>query len=108
MGKGDYLGEFEQLVLLALVRLGDNAYGKTIYEEIETRTGRAASLGSIYATLERLENKGYVSSRLGEATPLRGGRPKRFFRIEGAGARALKRAHEMISQMWEGLAHVAR
>jgi len=105
MAKGDYLGEFEQIVLLALLRLRDNAYGMTIRREILKRTGREVSIGAVYATLDRLEQKGYVSSRQGEATPERGGRAKRYFRIEAPGRRALNSSRETIARMG-GLAHV--
>ena len=74
MSKGDHLGEFELLVLSALLRLGDDAYGVAIRAEIEERAGRNASIGAVYATLERLEKKGLIRSRMGEATPERGGR----------------------------------
>jgi PadR family transcriptional regulator, regulatory protein PadR len=103
MAKGDYLGEFEQIILLALLRLRDNAYGMTIRREILKRTGRQVSIGAVYATLERLERKGYVSSRQGDATPERGGRAKRFFKIDADGAAALKESQEQLSKMAYGL-----
>jgi len=83
------LGKFEEIVLLAILRLHQNAYGVSIRREIETETGRTTSVGAVYTTLERLEKKGYISSRQGEATAERGGRAKRYFEIEGAGAEAL-------------------
>jgi len=104
MSKGEYLGEFEQLVLLALLRLGENAYGMTIRREIQDKTGRHVSLGAVYTTLNRLEEKGYVSSWVGEPTPERGGRAKRFFKINAAGARALKQAHDTYLILANGLA----
>jgi DNA-binding PadR family transcriptional regulator len=103
MPKGAYLGEFEQHVLAALLRLRGNAYGVTIRREIMERTGRDVAVGAIYATLDRLEAKGYVSSRLGEATPERGGRAKRYFEIEAPGERALNEAWRMMDAMSEGL-----
>ena len=103
MGKGDYLGEFEHIVLLALLRLGSNAYGVTIRQEIESRTERRASIGAIYSTLTRLEQKGFVSSRVGEPTAERGGRAKKFFKIEAPGQRALAQTHQTISSMADGL-----
>ena len=106
MPKGAYLGEFEQHVMAALLRLRNNAYGVTIRREIMERTGRDVAVGAIYATLDRLEAKGYVSSRLGESTPERGGRAKRFFRIEAPGERALGEAYRMSDQMRTGLAPV--
>jgi DNA-binding PadR family transcriptional regulator len=95
------LGEFEQIVLLALVRLGDAAYGVTILREIELRTGRRASLGAIYTTLARLAAKGYVAHRLGEPTPERGGRRKKFYRLEPRGARVLAHSVEALANMIE-------
>jgi PadR family transcriptional regulator PadR len=106
MPKGTYLGEFEQHVLAALLRLRGNAYGVTIRREIMERTGRDVAVGAIYATLDRLEAKGYVSSRIGEATPERGGRAKRYFDIEAPGAHALERSWRMIDRMRDGLAPV--
>ena len=103
MAKGDYLGEFEQLVLAALLRLGSNAYGMAVRREIEQRTGRLVSIGAVYTTLERLEVKGYVGSVTGEPTPERGGRAKRFFRIEASGRLALRRAQDALGKMMEGL-----
>ena len=93
----------EHIVLLALVRLKGNAYGMTVRREIETRTGRNISIGAIYATLERLEAKGYVSSFLGEATAERGGRAKRLFRMEPGGEAALRGSQEAIRRMTIGL-----
>ena len=101
--KGTYLGEFEHIVLLALLRLGKQAYGMRIRQEIEQRTGRSVAIGAVYATLDRMEAKGYVSSRLGEPTAERGGRAKRFFRIEAEGAEALKRSEEALSRMRLGV-----
>lgn len=103
MGKGDYLGEFEQLVLLALVRLRDNAYGMTIRRELEERAERSVSIGSVYATLDRLEEKGFVSSRPGDATPERGGRAKRYFKVTAAGFVALNEAKQRLTRMWHGM-----
>jgi PadR family transcriptional regulator PadR len=103
MAKGDYLGEFEQIILLALLRLRNNAYGMTIRREILKRTGRQVSIGAVYATLDRLEQKGYVSSRQGEPTLERGGRAKRFFKIEADGAAALRESQEQMSKMAHGL-----
>jgi DNA-binding PadR family transcriptional regulator len=101
----DQLGRFEELVLLALVRLRENAYGVTIRREIAERTGRDVSFGAVYTTLERLQTKGYVSSRIGEPTPERGGRAKRYFRIEAPGIRALNETRETVVRMG-GLVHV--
>ncbi len=106
MGKGDHLGEFEQIVLLAVLRLGKNAYGVTILEEIEKRTGRAVMIGAVYATLDRLEAKRYISSKIGDPTPERGGRAKRFFKITAQGSAALERSREILASMWAGLGPV--
>jgi len=103
MAKGDYLGEFEQIVLVALLRLGTTAYGMAVRREIEQRTGRRVSIGAVYATLERLEGKGYASSFAGEPTAARGGRAKRFFRIEADGQRALRESQEAMQRMMTGL-----
>ena len=99
----DYLGEFEHIVILALLRLEDRAYGVTVRQEIERRTRREVSIGAVYATLERLEAKGYVKSHRSEPTPERGGRSKRFFRVTGKGAAALGRTHRALRNMTEGL-----
>lgn len=99
----DHLGEFEQLVMLALLRLDDNAYGVTVREELAKRAGRDVAMGALYTTFDRLEKKGYVSSRVGEPTAVRGGRRKKFYRLELAGQRALGRSYETLSRMTEGL-----
>lgn len=85
----DYIGEFEEMVLLAIFSLKDNAYGVPIREALEEATGRTVSVGALYATLNRLEEKGLISSNPGEATPERGGRAKRYFTVEGRGLAAL-------------------
>src|SRR5438445_12050749 len=102
MPRGDLLGSLEHIVLLALVRLGAKAYGMTVRREIEERTGRDISIGAVYTTLQRLEAKGYVSSFTGEPTAERGGRAKRFFRIEADGERALGASQEAIRRMTLG------
>jgi DNA-binding PadR family transcriptional regulator len=103
MPRGDLLGSLEHIVLLALVRLEANAYGMTIRREIEERTGRNLSIGAVYATLDRLESKGYVSSFLGEPTAERGGRAKRLFRIQAEGNQALQTSQDAIRKMTLGL-----
>lgn len=103
MPRGDLLGSLEHIVLLALVRLGSDAYGMTVRREIEKRTGRDISIGAVYSTLERLEAKGFVSSSTGEPTAERGGRAKRMFQIEAEGARALRTSQEAIRKMTLGL-----
>lgn len=101
MGKGDYLGEFEMVVMLTLLHLGDAAYGMTIRLEIERRTGRSVSIGAVYTTLRRLQRKRYASSRLGEPSPSRGGRAKKYFSLEPAGVEALERSREMFARLWD-------
>lgn len=103
MSRRDYLGEFEHMVILAILRLADRAYGVTVRQEIEVRTHREVSIGAIYATLDRLEAKGYVTSRLGEPTPERGGRSKRFFRVTAKGVTAVNRTQSALHSMTEGL-----
>jgi DNA-binding PadR family transcriptional regulator len=103
LGSRKYLGEFEQLVLLAILQLRGTAYGMTIRMEIKARTNRPTSLGAIYTTLERLESKGFVSSWVGEPTPERGGRAKKFFKLEGAGQQALQEAQAVSAKMTAGL-----
>ena len=97
------LGEFEQLVLMALVRLGDDAYGATVRREIEARTGRQVSISAVYTTLERLEQKGLVQSRIGEPTPQRGGRRRKHFELRPLGARAVRAAYEAVTGMAAGI-----
>lgn len=103
MARGDLVGTLEHMVLLALVHLGPNAYGMTVRREIEQRTGRDISIGAIYTTLQRLENKGYVTSTVGEPTAERGGRAKRMFRLEADGRRALRASQTAIAQMTAGI-----
>ncbi len=97
------LGEFEQLVLLSLTRLGGDAYGVSIAADIGARTGREVSLGAVYKTLERLEDKRLVASRVGEPTPERGGRRKKHFRVAAAGQRVLRQSIAGLRNMAEGL-----
>jgi PadR family transcriptional regulator PadR len=103
MRKGTYLGQFELMVLLALMRLGDDAYGVTIAQELEQQTGREVVIASVYATLERLQDRGLVSSSLGDATPERGGRAKRYFRITRAGLSEVRDARRSLISLWKGL-----
>ena len=97
------LGEFEQYLLLAVVRLGHQAYGVTVRQEVETRTGRDIAIGALYTSLSRLELKGYLRSRMSDPTPERGGRSKRYFTVTAAGAAALRQSRERLARMWEGL-----
>jgi len=102
----DQLGEFEKLVLLALLQLQGESYGAEILDEIEDRTGRTASSGALYVALRRMEKKGLLSSRFGDPTPERGGRAKRFFKVEPEGVRLLKESHEVWERMARGLEDV--
>jgi DNA-binding PadR family transcriptional regulator len=104
MGTSSSLGDFEQLVILALLRIGDDAYGMLVRREIEERTGREASLGAIYATLDRLEKKGMISSAIGGAGAARRGRAKRFFTVEPQGRAALTRALTALDSLRSGIA----
>jgi PadR family transcriptional regulator, regulatory protein PadR len=97
------LGGVELLVLLALIRLGDDAYGVPIADEIEASLGRSVSVGSVYITLERLEHKGLVSSRLGEPTAERGGRAKTYFRPTAKGLREVRVAKRSLMRLWQGV-----
>jgi DNA-binding PadR family transcriptional regulator len=97
------IGDFEQRILFALIRLGTDAYGVTIRGDIEARTGRAVSAGALYTALGRLETRGLVSSRLGEPTPERGGKRKRLYTVEPAGERALAEVYESLRLMANGL-----
>jgi DNA-binding PadR family transcriptional regulator len=103
MARREHLGKFEQIVLLAVLRLGDDAYGVPIRTEIEQRTGRSLTVGALYRTLDRLEGKGYVSSTFGDPTPERGGRSKRYFKVRPLGVRTLRASREALAAMWEGL-----
>lgn len=103
MKKYERLGEFEQTVLLAIAHLGKGAYGVTIRQEIETRTDRPVAIGALYTALDRLERKGYVSSTMSDPTPERGGRSKRHFALEAAGAGALKQSRDLLARMWQGV-----
>ena len=96
------LGEFEQAVLLEILRLGSNAYGVPIRHGLSKRLGRAVSVGAVYSALERLETKGFVCSWTGGATTERGGRAKRFYRIEAPGHRALDAARAVTRSLWAG------
>lgn len=97
------LGEFEIVVLAAVLRLGEGAYGASVRRTIESETTRSISIGAVYTTLRRLQKKGYVSAWMGEPTPERGGRAKRFFRVESAGRTALRSSLENIRRITHGL-----
>ncbi len=101
--KSGHIGEFEQLALLAVMRLGDSAYGAPIQRELEATAGRRASISAIYITLTRLQDKGLVSSWMGAPTEARGGKKRRFFKVGPAGVAALDRARSQLLSMWDGL-----
>ena len=103
MSKANYLGEFELVVMLTVIRLGDGAYGVPISREIEQQTGREVAFGTVYATLDRLEQKGFIRSALGDVTPERGGRAKRFFRATPAGLRTVRDTKQNLIRLWRGL-----
>jgi PadR family transcriptional regulator PadR len=98
------IGDFEQLILFALVRLGADAYGASLRREIEARTGRTISAGALYTALDRLETRGFVSSRLGKPTAERGGKRKRLYTLQPAGERVLARVYESLRLMAGGVA----
>jgi len=102
------LGEFEFFVLSASMRLGDEAYGASVGREIEAATGRPCSIGALYTTLERLERKGLVQTRMGESTPQRGGRPKRMIRVTAAGRRSAAAFYQAVQRVTDGVAWVTK
>jgi len=97
------LGTFEQAVLLAILRLKEDAYGRGILREVQERLKRDIAAGAIHATLERLEGKGLIRSRLGLGTPIRDGRARRFYRLEPAGVQALNDARAAVNDIWRGI-----
>ena len=99
----EILGAFEQAVLLSIVRLRNDAYGRAILKEVQTRLDREVAAGAVHATLERLQAKGLVISRLGPGTAIRGGRARRFYRLQPAGVKALNDARVAVVNLWEGL-----
>lgn len=103
MTEKTFLGEFEQMVLLAILRIGDNAYAVPIRGEIEAKAERRVSRGALYTTLERLEAKGFVQSIMGDPTPERGGRSRRTYSVTAAGLEALENSREAMANLWQGL-----
>ncbi len=103
MPKGDFLAEFELYLMLALGRLRDEAYGVTVRREIEERAGRPVSIGAVYATLKRLEEKGLVRHRISEPLPIQGGRSRKYFRLTAEGERVLAHSAAMMSRMLRGV-----
>ncbi len=108
MSKRGFLGEFELMVMLVLLHLGDQAYGVSVSRELEKQRGREVSLGSIYAALDRLEQKGLISSSLGDPTPDRGGKAKRYFRVTREGLRKVHETRRVLSVLWRGLPELKR
>ncbi|UAA39338.1 helix-turn-helix transcriptional regulator [Paraneptunicella aestuarii] len=106
--KDKYLGEFEQFLLLSILKLGDNAYGSTIRQILAETIQRDVTIGALYTTLERMEKKGLLESRMGEVTPERGGRAKKYFKVTASGLRALKRSKRALLSMWENVALMQR
>lgn len=103
MSRTDNLGEFEQIVLLSILQLAESAYGVRVRAEIAGHTGRSVTPGALYTTLERLEDKGFVTSRLGDPTPERGGRAKRYYKVSASGLKAVKRAQTAYQSLLRGL-----
>lgn len=103
MGRDGYLGEFEQMLLLAALRLGEGAYGVALMKELERSVSRRVSRGSVYVTLDRLEEKGWVTSRLSGSRPERGGRPRRLVQVTPQGVAELRRSREALLTLWEGV-----
>jgi DNA-binding PadR family transcriptional regulator len=102
MPRSPFLGDFEHLVLLALLRLGADAYGTSIRREIEAHAGRSISVGALYTALDRLERKGFAQSRLADPTPERGGRARRYYTLRPGGHAALRRSRVLLQRMWDG------
>ena len=103
MSRNEFLGEFEQIVLLTVARLKEAAYGVAIRQEIEARVGRSVSIGSVYAALDRMERKGFITSDVGDPTPVRGGRAKRYYALQSPGAEALRTSRDVLDGLWDGL-----
>lgn len=101
--KQKFLGEFEQIVLLACIKLNDGAYGASLRQLLHDEIQRDVAIGALYSTLERLEKKGMVTSKFGEPTAERGGKPKRFFEVTAKGQEALKRSREAMNTLWRGI-----
>jgi PadR family transcriptional regulator PadR len=99
----DILGAFEQAVLLAVVRLRDDAYGRFILKEVQARLERNVAAGAVHATLDRLERKGMLTSSLGPGTEVRAGRPRRYYKLHPSGRRALNQARAVVNDLWRGL-----
>ncbi len=103
MGRDSFIGEFEQMLLLAALRLGEKAYGVALMKELEDAVGRRVSRGSVYVTLDRMEAKGWVTSTLSGASEERGGRPRRVVKVTPEGVAHLKKSKEALMTLWEGV-----
>jgi len=103
VAKGDFLGEFEYIVMLSLLRLGDTAYGMTVRQDIEERTQRPVAVGAVYAALDRLEAKGYITCSQGQTTRGRGGRSKTYYKVSGAGIQAVRQTRSAFRRMEKGV-----
>jgi DNA-binding PadR family transcriptional regulator len=108
MRRRSYLAELELIIISAIMRLGDDAYGVPICREIQQCCGRAVTYGSAYAALNRLEEKGLVSSELSDPAPQRGGRAKKYFRVTAKGLRQFRQSHQALVRLWRGIPNLAR
>jgi PadR family transcriptional regulator, regulatory protein PadR len=108
MSRYDYLGNFELMVLLAVLRVGDNAYGVLISRQLEEQSGQEITVASVYAALQRMEEKGLVTSWLGDPTPERGGRAKRFFKVTAKGLREIRSTQRALQNLWAGVPQLER
>jgi DNA-binding PadR family transcriptional regulator len=102
--KEKFLGEFEQFLLLSILTLADNAYGSNVRQLLSEKINRDVTIGALYTTLERLEKKGLLDSKMGEVTPERGGRAKKYFKVTVKGQHALQRSKQALTLMWENVA----
>ena len=103
-----FLGEFELMVMLALIRVGEAAYGVPILRELEKSSNREAAIGSVYAALDRLEQKGFVTSTVGESTAERGGKAKRYFQVTKSGLQEVRKTRQVLMNLWRGLPELER
>jgi DNA-binding PadR family transcriptional regulator len=103
VGMADLLGTFEQAVLLSILRLGEDAYGRAILRQVQVLLGRNVAAGAIYTTLDRLEQRGFVASKLAPGTAIRGGRARRYYVVAAAGKRVLADAQKTLAKMWQGV-----
>ncbi len=103
VGMADLLGTFEQAVLLAILHLGDGAYGRAVLHQVQESLARAVAAGAVYTTLDRLEQRGLINSRLAKGTAIRGGRARRYYMVAAMGNRALADAQKTLAKMWQGV-----